>query len=78
MLDARLDGWLGGLSYPIYLFHYQVGIIVIVLFSVLGVELVRPSLTLMIASIPFIFVLSWVVSVALEGPIEIIRSKVKS
>jgi peptidoglycan/LPS O-acetylase OafA/YrhL len=77
LISKKLDKWLGDFSYPIYLIHYQVGIVVIVLFSALGVEIKRPEMTLMFVSIPLIFVLSLLITVTLERPIEIIRSKVK-
>ncbi len=77
-ITRKFDKWLGDFSYPIYLIHYQVGIIVIVLFSALGVEIQRPDLTLLFVSIPLIFILSWLITVAIERPIEIIRTKVKS
>lgn len=76
-ITRKLDKWFGDFSYPIYLIHYQVGIIVIVLFAALGVEIKRPDLTLLIVSIPVIFVFSWIITVTLERPIEIVRSKVK-
>lgn len=77
-ITRKVDKWLGDFSYPIYLIHYQVGIVVIVLLDSLGAEIKRPDLILMIVSVPLIFVLSWLITVTLERPIEIVRTKVKS
>lgn len=77
-ISRTLDKWLGDFSYPIYLIHYQVGIIIVVLFASLGVEIKRPDLTLFIVSMPLIFIFSWLIIVILERPIEIVRAKVKS
>ena len=76
-ITRKIDKWFGDFSYPIYLIHYQVGIIVILLFAALGVEIKRPDLTLLIVSIPVIFIFSWIITVTLERPIEIVRSNVK-
>jgi peptidoglycan/LPS O-acetylase OafA/YrhL len=77
-ITSKLDKWLGDFSYPIYLIHYQIGLIVIVIFAHFGVEIERPGLTIMIFSIPVIFMCSWIITLTLERPIEIVRSKIKS
>jgi peptidoglycan/LPS O-acetylase OafA/YrhL len=77
-MSRKIDKWLGDFSYPIYLIHYQVGIIVILLFSTFGVEIERPELTLLFVSVPLILILSWLITVTIERPLEIIRSKVKN
>lgn len=77
-ISKRLDKWLGDFSYPIYLIHYQIGIIVIVLISFFGMELKRPDLTLMFISVPVIILFSWLITVSIERPIEMIRSKIKN
>jgi peptidoglycan/LPS O-acetylase OafA/YrhL len=76
-ITKRLDSWLGDLSYPTYLMHLQVGMLVLLLFSAAGVDVSRPNLLLMTASIPAVLVCAWIISVCLERPIELIRSKVK-
>ena len=78
LISKRFDKWLGDFSYPIYLIHYQVGLLVLVILGAFGLELKRPDLTLMFISIPFIFAFSWMITVAVERPIEMIRSKIKS
>jgi peptidoglycan/LPS O-acetylase OafA/YrhL len=77
-INKKFDKWMGDFSYPIYLIHYQVGLIVIVIFKAVGIGLERPSLMLMFISMPLIFVFSWMLTVALERPIESLRTKVKS
>jgi peptidoglycan/LPS O-acetylase OafA/YrhL len=76
-LSKRFDGWMGDFSYPIYLFHFQVGMLVIPLLDAAGIYVERPNLLLMVVSIPFIFAFSWVVTWSLERPIELLRTKVK-
>ncbi len=78
LINRKLDLWLGDFSYPVYLIHYQAGIVVVVVCAAFGFEIHRPDLTLLFLSIPLIFILSWIITVAIERPIEIIRSKVKS
>jgi peptidoglycan/LPS O-acetylase OafA/YrhL len=76
-ISRKFDKLVGNLSYPIYLIHYQVGIVVIALLAVSGIKLKRPDLMLMSASIPVTIVCAWVMTITLERPIELIRSKVK-
>jgi len=76
-INKKLDNWLGDFSYPIYLIHYQVGILVLVFLAGLGLDLKRADLTFMYVSIPVIFAFSWFITVTIERPIEKIRSKIK-
>ena len=77
-INKRLDRKIGDLSYPIYLFHYQIGVVVIAVLDGIGYELVRPDrLSLMLVSIPFIMLVSYLVAFAVERPIEVIRTGVK-
>ena len=76
-INKRIDKWLGDFSYPIYLIHYQVGLLVLVSLSAFGIELKRPDFTLMLISIPLIFAFSWIITVTIERPIEMIRTKIK-
>jgi peptidoglycan/LPS O-acetylase OafA/YrhL len=78
LVSRGADRWLGDLSYPIYLLHYQVGLIVMLTLNAFGMNLSRPSLSLMAISIPFILLASWFVSVSIEGPIERMRARVKN
>ncbi len=76
-ISKTFDKWLGSLSYPIYLIHYQVGLLVIIGFSMLGIDYKRPEINFMLVSIPFIILLSWIISITVEQPIERLRTQVK-
>lgn len=77
-ITQAVDRWWGEFSYPIYLLHYQTGLVMIVLLSAIGFDLSRPSLALMFVSVPAILACSWIVIITLTKPIEYIRVKVKS
>ena len=77
-VNKKLDNWLGNFSYPIYLFHYQIGLLAIVVFDSLGIKLSRPDLNLLVISLPLLFIFSWVANNVIERPIEKIRYKIKS
>jgi len=76
-ISKKFDKWMGDFSYPIYLIHYQIGLIVIVLLGVAGHEYERQSFIVLFVSIPFIFFFSWIFTIAIEKPIELIRTRVK-
>jgi peptidoglycan/LPS O-acetylase OafA/YrhL len=76
-LSRKIDKAMGDLSYPIYLFHYQVGLLVIILAGLMGINLAWPGLTLLFISTPFIVFFSWLVARSVELPVEKIRSRVK-
>lgn len=77
-INKKFDKWMGDFSYPIYLIHYQVGLVVLVLFDKSGIELKRPDLILMAVSIPVILMCSWIIIITFERPIEFIRYKIKT
>lgn len=76
-VSKKADQWLGDFSYPIYLFHYQIGFVVVVLGALFGRTMDRPEPLLMVISLPLIFLWSWGVIVLLERPIELVRIAVK-
>lgn len=76
-ISRSLDNFLGNWSYPIYLIHYQAGVLAIVAFSMMGLSLSRPSPLLFFATIPILLLLSHAATVLLERPIEALREKVK-
>ena len=76
-ITKNLDKWMGDFSYPIYLIHYQVGLLVVFVLGIAGFEYKRPDLVLMFISIPFIFVAAWIFTVAIEKPLDLVRTKVK-
>ncbi len=77
-LNKNFDRWMGDFSYPIYLIHLQIGLVVVVIFGALGITVKRPELVIMFASVPLIFLCSWLITITIEKPIEKLRAKVKS
>lgn len=76
--DSAIDGFLGSLSYPVYLLHYQIGAIVIFLFDMGGLELRRGQFLLFVLSVPFVLLAAYLMVVIVERPVERIRLGVKS
>lgn len=76
-IPVRVDKWLGDLSYPIYLIHYQVALILIVILGWLGLEFTRPDMLLMYISIPTIMLASYIMTKTVELPVERVRTMVK-
>jgi len=76
-VSRRFDSFLGDFSYPIYLLHYQVGLVVISLAGWLGLSMERPSEILLVLSLPLLFLVCWGFSTIVEKPIEILREQVK-
>ena len=77
-VSKKLDNWLGDFSYPIYLIHYQVGLVVITLLGAMGYQYQRPDFSLMLITLPFLFIFSWLFIFMVEKPIELVRNRVKS
>lgn len=73
-----IDGVLGSLSYPVYLLHYQVGAMVLFIFSALGVEMRRGEVGFLLAALPFVMLVAYLMVVLIERPIEGVRVRVKS
>ncbi len=76
-ISKTTDQWIGDLSYPIYLVHHQVGILVGAALTLMGPNNKIPDLALMFAAIPFILIVSWLLTVILERPIERARLAIK-
>lgn len=76
-ISKKVDNWLGNFSYPIYLIHYQVAFVVLIIMEFMGKQYTRPNFTLMLVSLPFLFLFSWVLIFVLERPIEHMRQKIK-
>ena len=77
-VSKKVDKLLGEFSYPIYLIHYQVGLVVLVFANLSGFSIVRPDYILVCLSLPFIFIAAWVLTRYIELPIEILRKKIKN
>jgi len=77
LVSPAIDRWLGDLSYPIYLLHYQVALVVMLAANALGLHQGRPSLALLAFAAPFVVAAAWLLSASIEGPIERVRRRVK-
>ncbi|MDQ7058483.1 MAG: acyltransferase [Ghiorsea sp.] len=76
-LSKKADAYWGDFSYPIYLIHYQVALVVMYAMQQLGIDVSRPGVGLMWATIPAVFLVAWLLVIGVERPIERLRSKVK-
>lgn len=77
-ISRNADRIMGDFSYPVYLVHYQVGFVVMVLMNQFGFDFKRPEIMLAVVSLPAIFLVAWVMTVSVERPVEILRSRVKA
>jgi len=72
-ISRRVDARLGEFSYPIYLIHFQAGLLLIGV----GVGWRRGEIRFALASLPLIFGFAWLLSAFVERPIERLRRRVK-
>lgn len=77
LVSKQFDKLMGDYSYPIYLIHYQAGLIIAICYGLFGISASRHTWQLLIASIPLIFIISLSFIIWIERPIEIIRDRVK-
>lgn len=77
-VPKSIDKWVGDLSYPIYVIHYQVGMLVVAGFGYFGLSYKRPDIYVLLLSLPFIIFTAWLLVVCVERPIENIRSRIRS
>jgi peptidoglycan/LPS O-acetylase OafA/YrhL len=76
-LDRKLDSAIGDLSYPIYLIHYP--LVLLVSFFVQAAGFTRPEpgwVMLALNALPLL-VLAWLMTFLVERPVERLRSAVK-
>lgn len=78
IISKKLDKLLGDLSYPIYLFHYQVGFLVVMVANCLGFGIKPREYSLAVASMPLVFFFSWMMMLCIERPVEKIRVRIKN
>jgi peptidoglycan/LPS O-acetylase OafA/YrhL len=76
-VSRTFDSWLGNLSYPVYLVHYQVGFAMLYIYNQLGLVPQGQSVALFLYSVVPVLLLAWLMSVLVELPIERIRKRVK-
>lgn len=77
LVSRRLDSWVGDFSYPIFLTHLQVGMVMAAFLGWYGIELQRPQPVLFLAAIPLLFLSSWLLTIAIEKPIDSVRERIK-
>jgi peptidoglycan/LPS O-acetylase OafA/YrhL len=72
------DRLLGDFSYPIYLVHYQVALIVFASLSAFGLPFARGDNVLVILTLPLLIFTAWLLSVMVERPIDKLRRKIRA
>lgn len=77
-VSKKLDKVLGDFSYPIYLIHFQIGLVVLVLLNWVGYDFEPPDIIWTLVSLLFIFPVAWLMTRYIELPIELLRSRVKA
>jgi peptidoglycan/LPS O-acetylase OafA/YrhL len=73
-ISRRLDERLGSLSYPIYLIHFQAGLLLLGL----GLDMQRGELGFALVALPPIVALAGALTLLIENPIERVRERVKN
>ncbi len=77
-MSKKADQWWGDFSYPIYLVHYQVALVVMFVLQQQGMNISRPDMRLFWWSLPAVFLAAWLLTLGVERPIERLRAKVKA
>jgi peptidoglycan/LPS O-acetylase OafA/YrhL len=77
LVSRKTDNWLGALSYPIYLIHYPLAFLFLSIYKKLGLGFEGPSILVFFISLPFLVLLSWLMAVTVERPVELLRSIIK-
>ena len=78
LVSMKVDKMLGDYSYPVYLVHYQVGLVVLVVFQRAGYNFVYPGIGLALVSLPLIILVAWLMTRYMEMPIELLRARIKA
>lgn len=76
-VSPKVDKWFGNLSYPIYVIHYQVGLLVMAALHYVGIVSSPKDLHILLVSLPLIFLIAWLMVIGIEQPIERIRARVR-
>lgn len=77
-IPGKFDRWMGEFSYPVFLIHYQVGLLVVIVLGMFGMGIGRQDAALAFLSLPVIAAIAWILIVGIERPMEIIRARVKA
>ena len=73
----KYDKILGDLSYPIYLMHWTVAVVVIYLFQLFDITLEKRTELFAIVSIPFMLLFGQLMVMLLHKPVEKLRNHIK-
>jgi len=76
-VPQKVDKWIGDLSFPIYVIHNQVGLVVMAILNSMGFAYVRPDIHILILALPVILLVAWVMVVSVERPIEQLRANIR-
>jgi peptidoglycan/LPS O-acetylase OafA/YrhL len=78
-VNRKVDKWIGDFSYPIYLLHWQCGLLVsYLIFGESFYEVSFHSVSSLIGSIVLVFILSFVSILTIDKPIERVRTTIKA
>jgi len=77
LVSRKLDSWLGDLSYPVYLVHFPLGFALLYVYRQLGLSVPGTGATMFLYSVMPVLLAAWLMSVAVELPIERLRTRVK-
>ena len=76
-VSRKADGLLGDLSYPIYLIHAPLSWLLLYLCQLADIPIRGPALTTFFAFLLPTIVVSWLMTVSIEKPIDLLRSRIK-
>jgi peptidoglycan/LPS O-acetylase OafA/YrhL len=76
-ISKPMDQWMGDLSYPIYLIHESVGLIVREFWPGNEVLLVNLRFSIMLISLPLMILIAWMLARLVGHSLEKIRSNIK-
>jgi peptidoglycan/LPS O-acetylase OafA/YrhL len=73
----KLDTFIGNLSYPIYLLHYQCGIIIYTIFSLYSFHYSKGDFIFFFTSLILCIFISYLTARSIEHKIELLRNKIR-
>jgi peptidoglycan/LPS O-acetylase OafA/YrhL len=77
-ISRSADKWLGDLSYPIYLVHFQLSFLFAYTWNIFGFEFGEVWYSTLLVSLVPLGIISWLMAVCVEHQIEKLRSLVKN
>jgi peptidoglycan/LPS O-acetylase OafA/YrhL len=76
-ISRKLDNALGELSYPVYLIHAPLSWFLLYVCKLTGIPISGPSLLAFFTFVIPTVVIAWLMTVSIEKPIELARSRIK-